>query len=71
MKVLLMNSLTPFYMVDKNGAIVYANKRAKGEFEGSKGFLVGEKIDNVVSGIRRTIFTGKIQFTVRLNIRRG
>jgi nitrogen-specific signal transduction histidine kinase/CheY-like chemotaxis protein len=38
-------------MVDKNGAIVYANKRAKGEFEGSKGFLVGEKIDNVVSGI--------------------
>ena len=38
-------------MVDKNGAIVFANKRAKIEFEGSKGFLVGEKIDNVVSGI--------------------
>jgi nitrogen-specific signal transduction histidine kinase len=38
-------------MVDKNGAIIFANKRAKSEFEGSKGFLVGEKIDNVVSGI--------------------
>jgi nitrogen-specific signal transduction histidine kinase/CheY-like chemotaxis protein len=38
-------------MVDKNGAIVFANKRAKSEFEGSKGFLVGEKIDNIVSGI--------------------
>lgn len=38
-------------MIDKNGAIVFANTRAKIEFEGAKGFLVGEKIDNVVSGI--------------------
>jgi len=39
------------FMVDKNGVIVSANKRAKSEFEGGKGFLVGEKIDNLVSGI--------------------
>ncbi|OPY80975.1 MAG: Blue-light-activated protein [Syntrophorhabdus sp. PtaU1.Bin153] len=38
-------------MIDKNGSIVFANKRAKSEFEGGKGLLVGEKIDNIVSGI--------------------
>jgi nitrogen-specific signal transduction histidine kinase len=43
-------------MVDRNGAIVFANQRAKSEFEGGKGFLVGEKIDNVVSGIGNDFF---------------
>ncbi len=38
-------------MIDKNGSIVFANKRAKSEFEGEKGLFVGEKIDNIVSGI--------------------
>lgn len=38
-------------MVDRNGAIVFANKRARSEFEGRKGFLLGEKIDNIVFGI--------------------
>jgi nitrogen-specific signal transduction histidine kinase len=55
-------------MVDKNGAIVFANKRAKSEFEGSKGFLVGEKIDNVVSGIgsdfyrKDTVLHGEVKY---------
>ena len=38
-------------MIDRNGSIVFANRRAKSEFEGGKGFLVGEKIDSVISGI--------------------
>ncbi|HEY3276086.1 MAG TPA: ATP-binding protein, partial [Syntrophorhabdaceae bacterium] len=38
-------------LVDKNGYISFANKRAKSEFEGSKGLLIGEKVDNVVTGI--------------------
>lgn len=38
-------------LVDRNGYISFANKRARSEFEGSKGLLIGEKIDNVVTGI--------------------
>jgi nitrogen-specific signal transduction histidine kinase/ActR/RegA family two-component response regulator len=38
-------------LVDRNGYISFANKRARNEFEGSKGLLIGEKIDNIVTGI--------------------
>ena len=39
------------FLVDKNGYIGYTNRRAKSEFEGEKGLLIGEKIDNIVTGI--------------------
>jgi nitrogen-specific signal transduction histidine kinase len=57
-------------MVDKNGAIIFANKRAKVEFEGRKGFLVGEKIDNIVSGIgndfyrKDSVLHGEVKYKV-------
>ena len=38
-------------LIDKNGYISYANNKAKAEFEGARGLLVGEKIDNIVSGV--------------------
>jgi len=55
-------------MIDRNGAIIFANKRAKNEFESRKGFLVGEKIDNVVSGIgndfyrKETVLHGEVKY---------
>jgi signal transduction histidine kinase len=38
-------------LIDKNGFICYANKRAKSEFETKKGLLIGERIDNIVPGL--------------------
>ena len=38
-------------LVDRNGFICYANKRAKSEFETKKGLLIGERIDNAVPGL--------------------
>ena len=38
-------------LVDKNGFICYANKRAKSEFGTKKGLLIGERIDNTVPGL--------------------
>jgi nitrogen-specific signal transduction histidine kinase/CheY-like chemotaxis protein len=40
-----------FLLIDKNGFICYANRKAKGEFGTKKGLLIGEKIDNIVPGI--------------------
>ena len=40
-----------FLLVDGNRRICYANPRAKQEFEGAKGLLVGEPIGNIISGI--------------------
>ncbi len=39
------------FLVDKNGFICFANKRARHEFEGRKGFLTGERLDNLILGI--------------------
>ncbi|OPY68080.1 MAG: Blue-light-activated protein [Syntrophorhabdus sp. PtaU1.Bin002] len=56
------------FMIDKNGSIVFANKRAKSEFESRKGLLVGEKIDNIVSGIgpdfykKDTVLHGEVKY---------
>ena len=44
-------------LIDKNGYINYANKRAKDEFESKKGLLIGEKIDNIVTGVSDDFFT--------------
>jgi two-component system, cell cycle sensor histidine kinase and response regulator CckA len=38
-------------LVDRNGSICFANKRAKEEFEGRKGFLLGERLENLILGI--------------------
>jgi len=40
-----------FLLIDKNGFICYANRKAKGEFGTKKGLLIGEKVDNIVPGI--------------------
>jgi len=38
-------------LVDRNGFVCYANKRARKEFETKKGFLIGERIDNIVPSL--------------------
>lgn len=38
-------------LVDRNGFVCYANKKAKKEFETKKGFLIGERIDNIVPSL--------------------
>jgi len=50
-------------LVDKNGFICYANKRAKSEFETKKGLLIGERIDNIVPGLTEDLAKkGGLQF---------
>jgi signal transduction histidine kinase len=39
------------FLVDRNGSICFANKRAKEEFEGRKGFLIGERLESLILGI--------------------
>jgi signal transduction histidine kinase/CheY-like chemotaxis protein len=43
-----------FFMVDTNGVICYANRRARDEFFEGKALLAGEKIENVVEGIEKS-----------------
>jgi signal transduction histidine kinase len=50
------------FLVDKNGAIGYANKKAKKEFEGKKGLLIGEKIDRLVMGISEGPQRGEVTY---------
>ncbi|MBA4419366.1 MAG: hypothetical protein C0392_15900 [Syntrophus sp. (in: bacteria)] len=60
-----------FLLLDKNGFISFANQRAKKEFEGKKGLLVGEKIDNIFTGLqddflkKNTPIQGEINYKSR------
>ena len=57
-------------LVDKGGRICFANKKARMEFDERKALLVGEKIDNLISGIDSDSFEkdlllhGNIQYRV-------
>ncbi len=59
------------FMVDRNGSIVFANERAKKEFDNEKCLLVGEKIDNIVAGLgsdfyrKDGILHGEVKFKCR------
>ena len=44
------------FLVDGNGSICFGNKRAKEEFEGRKGFLVGERLENLILGIDKDFY---------------
>jgi two-component system, cell cycle sensor histidine kinase and response regulator CckA len=59
-KTLYESALNEFpdamFLVDKNGFICFANKRAKNEFEGGRGLLIGEKIDNILSGTSEDLY---------------
>jgi nitrogen-specific signal transduction histidine kinase/ActR/RegA family two-component response regulator len=58
------------FLVDRNGCICHANWRAKAEFETTKGFLLGERIDNIVSGLngdfykKDTVLQGEVRYKV-------
>ncbi len=43
-------------LIDRNGYVSFANRKAKDQFEGKKGLLIGEKIGNVVSGIDENFY---------------
>ncbi len=57
-------------LVDRSGRICFANKKARMEFDGRKGLLVGEKIDNLISGIdsdsfdKDLVLHGNIQYRI-------
>ena len=46
----------PLLLIDKNGSIGYANRGAKSMFEGEKGLLTGEIIDNLIPGFSHNNF---------------
>jgi signal transduction histidine kinase/CheY-like chemotaxis protein len=58
-----------FLLIDKNGFVSFANKRAKSEFEGKKGFLIGEKIDNLFTGISADFYKKDIPLRGEVNYR--
>jgi|GEM_PF-222955 signal transduction histidine kinase/CheY-like chemotaxis protein len=43
-------------LIDRSGRVCFANKKAKNEFDQQKALLVGEKIENVISGIGSDFF---------------
>ena len=47
-----------FLLLDNHGCVCYANPRAKREFEGTKGLLVGEHVDAVIPGIEKALLSG-------------
>ncbi len=57
-------------LVDKSGRICFANKKARMQFDERKALLVGEKIDNLISGIDSDSFEkdlllhGNIQYRI-------
>ena len=59
----------PFLLIDRKGYICYANKKAKTQFEDSKGFLVGERVDRVIPGIpkdfakKNSVLCGEIHYS--------
>jgi nitrogen-specific signal transduction histidine kinase len=58
-------------LTDGNGSICFANKRARKEFEGSRGLFIGENIDNVVSGISADSSQSGGSFCGEVNYRSG
>jgi signal transduction histidine kinase len=58
-------------LIDRNGFICFANKRAKSEFESSKGLLLGERIDNIISGLADDFYRGEGALYGEINYRVG
>ena len=56
------------FLVDRNGSICFANKRAREEFEGRKGLLLGERLDNLILGIdedfykKDNVYSGEVTY---------
>ena len=64
-----------FLLVDGNRRICYANPRAKQKFEGAKGLLVGEHIENIIGAIDNNLlstgkpFEGEVNFRTQETLR--
>jgi len=58
-------------LVDKNGFVCYANQRAKKEFETKKGFLIGERIDNIVPSLTENFVKKGIPQYGEVNYKQG
>ena len=60
----------PLFLLDKNGFVVYANKRADDEFKGEKNHLVGESFAGIFHNIDDKIasddmmFNGKVEYQI-------
>jgi signal transduction histidine kinase/CheY-like chemotaxis protein len=57
-------------LVDRGGRICFANKKAKTEFDG-EALLVGEKIENVISGIQSDFFEKDLLLHGNIQYRAG
>lgn len=58
----------PLFLLDRNGTICYANKKAEDEFKSEKNHLVGEKFSNIFNGLDNDLITtekpldGKVEY---------
>ncbi len=56
------------FLVDRNGSVCFANKGAQKQLLEKKGLLIGEKIDNIISGLeagfleKDTVVRGEIEY---------
>ncbi len=58
-------------LVDRNGFICFANKKARAEFESSRGLLVGEQIGKLVTGIGEEFYRSDLPYFGEASFRSG
>ncbi len=59
----------PLILVDANGCIGYANRKAKRQFETTKGFLLNERVDKAIPGLPEDLVRDRQTFTGEINYR--
>lgn len=57
----------PFILVDVNGYIGYANRKAKLHFETSKGFFLNERADRAIPGLPEALVRDRKPFSGEIN----
>lgn len=59
----------PLILVDANGCIGYANRKAKRHFETSKGFFLNERADKAIPGLPEALIRDRKPFSGEINYR--
>ena len=59
------------FMVDRTGSICFANRSAREEFFEGKAFLAGEKIENVLQGLERSLLDKDLIIHGEIHHRKG
>jgi signal transduction histidine kinase len=59
----------PLILVDRNGFISFVNAKAKNQFEGKKGLIIGEKLEHIVSGLAPDFYRAQGMVTGEVSYR--